>query len=358
VLCFGALSVSAAWLGRRIGTDRAVVLGMLLIAFASGIRLLPSATVFFVSTALLGAAITIGNVLTPTMVKQHVPARHAGTVSGLYTGALIGGAAVASAISAPLASTGLGWRGALAIWAIPAVIAAASWVFVRRGPADHTRRANVKDSRTRPVNAGDDRTGRVVVGGGDGRAGRMNRRVVWGLAVFMGMQSVAYYGVLAWLPALLRDDGVGAGRAGLALSLFNLFGIAAAIVMPALAARYADQRALALAVCAGWGAGLIGLLVAPSAYIVWSVVTGLAQGAAISLALALIVIRARTPDVARRLSGTVQSAGYLIGAAGPFVLGALRDATRSWTASLLALLVATVLMAVGAWGAGRNEVVG
>ena len=70
------------------------------------------------------------------------------------------------------------------------------------------------------------------------------------------------------------------------------------------------------------------------------------------------MLRARTPDVARRLSGTVQSAGYLIGAAGPFVLGALRDATRSWTASLLALLVAVAVMAVGAWGAGRNEVVG
>ena len=103
VLCFGALSVSAAWLGRRIGTDRAIVIGMLLLAFASGVRLLPAATVFILGTALLGAAITIGNVLTPTLVKQHVSSRHAGPVSGLYTGALIGGAAVASAISVPLA---------------------------------------------------------------------------------------------------------------------------------------------------------------------------------------------------------------------------------------------------------------
>jgi len=67
---------------------------------------------------------------------------------------------------------------------------------------------------------------------------------------------------------------------------------------------------------------------------------------------------ARTADVARRLSGTVQSAGYLIGPVGPIVLGALRDGTRSWNASLAALLVAVALMAVGAWGAGRNQVVG
>ena len=103
---------------------------------------------------------------------------------------------------------------------------------------------------------------------------------------------------------------------------------------------------------------MVGLLVEPDLYILWSVLTGLAQGAAIALALALIVLRARTSDVARELSGTVQSAGYLIGAAGPFALGALRDATNSWDASLAALLVAVILMAIGAWGAGRNKVVG
>jgi CP family cyanate transporter-like MFS transporter len=58
------------------------------------------------------------------------------------------------------------------------------------------------------------------------------------------------------------------------------------------------------------------------------------------------------------LSGTVQSVGYLIGAAGPLALGALRDATKGWSASLVALLAAVTVMAIGAWGAGQNKVVG
>ncbi len=338
VLCFGALSTAAAGLGRRIGSDRAVVLGMLVLAVASGVRLLPSAAWFFAGTVVLGAAITIGNVLTPTLVKEHVPGRHVGSVTGLYTGALIGGAAVASAISAPLASTGLGWRGALLVWAVPPVVAAVAWIWVRRGaPAGHSGPTS---------------------GDTPSHKSPMNGWMTWALALFMGTQSLAYFAVLAWLPALLRDHGVGAGRAGLALSLFNLFGIATALVIPALAARSADQRALALSVCGCWAVAVVGLLLEPTAYLVWSVLAGLAQGAAISLAFALIVLRARTADVARRLSGRVQSTGYLIGAAGPIVLGALRDGTRSWNASLAALLVAVALMAVGAWGAGRNQVVG
>ena len=91
---------------------------------------------------------------------------------------------------------------------------------------------------------------------------------------------------------------------------------------------------------------------------IWSIVAGLAQGASISLAFALIVLRARTPEIARGLSGTVQSLGYLIGAAGPFTLGVLRDASSNWTVPLLTLLGAVAAMAIGAWYAGRNATVG
>jgi MFS family permease len=95
------------------------------------------------------------------------------------------------------------------------------------------------------------------------------------------MQSLAYFAVLAWLPAFLRDHGVGAGQAGLALSLYNLFGVVAALLVPTIAGRQTDQRALALTICAAWAAGVIGLLVAPGGYLAWTVIAGLAQGASI-----------------------------------------------------------------------------
>jgi CP family cyanate transporter-like MFS transporter len=352
VLCFSALAAASAALGRRLGNDRAIVLAMVVLAAACALRLLPAAAWFFAGTVVLGAAIAVGNVLTPTLVKQHLAGRSThlvGVATGLYTAALIGGAAVASAISAPLADTGAGWRGALLVWAAPALLAAVAWsVLVRR-----------------PAGVGVPVEGNVQPGTRDGvrEDGRVRPTVTrswvtWALAVFMGTQSLAYFAVLAWLPALLRDNGIDAQQAGLALSLFNLLGIATALVTPTLAGRMTDQRALALSVCGLWAIGTVGLLVDPGLYLVWSVLTGLAQGAAISLALALIVLRARTPDIARQLSGTVQSVGYLIGAVGPFALGALRDATQGWSASLVALLAAVTIMAIGAWGAGQNKVVG
>jgi CP family cyanate transporter-like MFS transporter len=356
VLCFSALAAASAALGRRLGNDRAIVLAMVVLAVACALRLLPAAAWLFAGTLVLGAAIAVGNVLIPTLVKQHLAGRSThlvGVTTGLYTAALIGGAAVASAISAPLADTGAGWRGALLVWAAPALLAAIAWsVLVRRPagvgvPVEGNGQQNVQPGTRDGVRE-------------DGRVRPTVTRswVTWALAVFMGTQSLAYFAVLAWLPALLLDNGIDAQQAGLALSLFNLLGIATALVTPTLAGRMTDQRPLALSVCGLWAIGVVGLLVDPGLYLVWSVFAGLAQGAAISLALALIVLRARTPDVARQLSGTVQSVGYLIGAVGPFALGALRDATQGWTASLVALLAAVTVMAIGAWGAGQNKVVG
>lgn len=330
VLCFALLSPVAAVLGRRVGIEVALLLAMLGIVAGSLARTVPGASWMVAGTALIGAAIAVGNVLVPSIVKQDFPARQA-LVSGLTTAALTGGAAIAAAVSTPLAhTTGLGWRGSLVALGLLAAVAAVVWL------------PQLRRRHAAPV---------VHVGG----SGILRSPITWQLAVFMGMQSMTYYALLAWMPALLREKGVSAAGAGWGLALFNLLGIATAVLVPALAARRRDQRGLALLTCAGWTVGLAGLLVAPSLYPVWAVLTGLAQGAGISLALALLVLRARTPESARDLSGTVQSVGYLLGSTGPLIVGVLRDRSGGWSVPLIALSVAIAVMAIASLGAGRDR---
>lgn len=328
VLCFGGLAAASAALGQRIGSERALMIAMLAVAAGSAVRAIPTVPWVFVGTFVIGAAITVGNVLVPSVIKQHFAVRP-GPVTGLYTAALLGGAALAAGVSAPLAGAGLGWRGSLLVWAIPAVLAVIAWLPSARHPSRPSADAARSVSPLRSV-------------------------VTWALAVFMGSQSLLYFAVLAWLPTLLQDAGISAGQAGLALSLFNLLGIATALVMPSLAARWPDQRVLAWLICLAWAIGVSGLLLYPDAFLLWSSSAGMAQGAAISLVFTLIVLRSQSPDAARALSGTVQSLGYLIGATGPILMGVLRDATSSWTTPLIVLLGSVGLMAVSAFWAGRN----
>ncbi|WP_203869618.1 CynX/NimT family MFS transporter, partial [Plantactinospora endophytica] len=322
VLCFGLLSPFAALLGRRVGIEWALLAAMLGIVLGSLTRTLPHPGWLLVGTALVGAGITVGNVLVPSAVKQHFPGRP-GLATGLSTASMTTGATVAAAVSAPLAyAMGWGWRGSLLAIGAFAGVAALGWLpQVRRR---HTAPA------VEPQRSG---------------AGILRSPVTWQVAVFMGTQSMLYYAILTWLPSILRDQGVAPTRAGAALAVFNLLGIGTALVVPTLAVRRPDQRGLALVVCAGWAVGVLGLLALPTMYLLWTVVAGLAQGAALSLTLTLLVVRARTPASARQLSGAVQSIGYLLSATGPVLFGALRDATTGWDLPLAAMAVVTVLMA-------------
>jgi len=132
-------------------------------------------------------------------------------------------------------------------------------------------------------------------------------------------------------------------------------GAAGALVAPSLAGRMRTQRPLLGAVVVAYAVGLGGLLLWPaSGTLVWVSVFGLAQGAGFALALTLVVLRSPTPLTAARLGGVAQCLGYLVAAAGPFLLGAVHDATGGWTWPLVCLLVLLGSMTWVGWGAAHD----
>jgi CP family cyanate transporter-like MFS transporter len=96
-------------------------------------------------------------------------------------------------------------------------------------------------------------------------------------------------------------------------------------------------------------AGVVGLLAAPGAALLWMVVLGLGQGAALGLGLVLPVLRGRDAEAVASLTAMAMGLGYLVAAAGPWLLGAVRDISGGWTAPLVVLAVVSVLeLPVGA----------
>ncbi len=65
---------------------------------------------------------------------------------------------------------------------------------------------------------------------------------------------------------------------------------------------------------------------------------GCGQGATISLALMVMVLRSANQHEAMALSGMAQGVGYLIAAVGPTLLGALYDIAHNWSLPLAVLL--------------------
>jgi MFS transporter, CP family, cyanate transporter len=349
LLAFAAMSSQAPRLARRYGVERTLLASMLVLTAGILLRSSGPVAALFGGTVLVGLAIAAGNVLLPGLVKRDFPER-TGWMTGLYSGAMGVMATVAVAAAVPLADRlGLGWRGSLACWAVPAAVAALVWVPLARR---HRRAAGAAPSTATDADG-------YPLDGGRSRARSLWRSgLAWQVTVFMGLQSLVFYSTIAWLAEILRDRGLSASAAGWLVSVAQFTGLVTSLAAPPLATRRRSQRphtsASALLSLAGYG----GLLVAGRSLLpLWCVLIGLGQGAMFSLALTLFALRAPDARRAAELSGMAQTIGYLLAASGPTVLGLIHDLTGAWTIPLAALTATTVAILVAGLFAARDALV-
>jgi CP family cyanate transporter-like MFS transporter len=337
VLCFGALAPFVPALARRFGARPAVAGALVVLLVGLLVRLLPGLGFLFLGTAIAGAAIAVGNVLLPVLVRRNFPER-VGLVTGMYSTTLIGFAALAAGVSVPIANAfGGGWRPGLAVWAVPAAIALLVWApqLARRREAGGAPADQLAGARS-----------------------LIHDRVAWAVTMFFAIQSAGFYATLAWLPSVFHSHGASSSKAGLLLSIALVVGLIPALTVPTMAARARDQRTFVWVFVASIAAGWIGIIVAPMwAPYLWVVLLGFGQNAAFPLALTLIVLRGGTVTSTAGLSTLVQTVGYLIAAVAPFAIGAVHDVSGSWTPALFVLLALLVPQLIVGLAASRARLV-
>lgn len=329
VLCLGLFAPLAPVLARRFGAER-VVLGILL-TLGGGIVLRSSfgEVGLFAGSILAGASIGVIGVLLPGIVKRDF-AKHAGTMTGVYTMALCLGAAMAAGATVPLSQHfGQNWAMGLGFWVVPAVLAAMFWLpqVGRRQGAHHAA------YRVR---------------------GLLRDPLAWQVTLYMGLQSSLAYIVFGWLPSILIGRGLTPTQAGLVLSGSVIVQLASSLAAPWLATRGKDQRLAIVIVMLLALAGLFGCLYAPlDGLWGWAILLGLGQGGTFALALTLIVLRSRDAHVAANLSSMAQGFGYTLASMGPFAVGLVHDWTGGWTALGWIFGVIGLGAIIAGLGAGR-----
>jgi MFS transporter, CP family, cyanate transporter len=358
LLAFAVFSPLAPRLSRRAGTERALMLAVIVLAAGVVLRSAPWEAALFSGTLALGAAIAMANTLLPALVKQHFPGRQ-GAMTGLYVATMGFGATVAAGVAVPLAgAVPGGWQTALGCWAGLAVPAAVLWIpQLRRGPGPgRSRQGPGGSGRTTggpPAGATPDPGVAPGADRGAGMAMPWRSPLAWQVTAFMGLQSLGFYVMIGWLPSLLSSHGVSAHAAGWILSLYQLVNLLVSLTMPLFIDRMAGQRAVACGAGLCCAAGYLGLILAPGAAVLWVIVAGAGTGACFVLALSFMALRAQGPGQTAGLSAMAQSVGYLVAAGGPVAFGFLRDASGTWTPSLLMLLATAVVLAAAGLGAGR-----
>ncbi|KTB85464.1 MFS transporter [Pseudomonas syringae pv. syringae PD2774] len=335
LLIFAGVSPLTPWLTRRLGLERALLGALVLIALGC---LVPSAGWYaglWLGTLSIGAGIAVANVLVVPLVKCDFPG-HAALCVGLYAATMALMAALASGIAAPLSGfSNYGWMVSLGVWTLLALIAVVCWW--PHAKAAHPQTAAVASVRRNSV---------------------WSSGIAWQVSIFMALQTMTFYTLIDWFPAMAASGGVNASQAGAYLFVYQAIAVLANLGTSAAIKRLDDQRVPGGICSLTIVVGISGLLLAPSFSLVWLAFAGVGAGMSMVTCLSLFGLRTRDHHQASALSAMAQCVGYGLGACGPFLTGWLHALSGGWALPLVTLVAAACLQVIFAVLAGRNRYVG
>lgn len=329
-LVYIAVSYPAGLFVDRVGTRRALLLGILLIAasaygraFAGGFPGL------FAAVALFGCGGPIVSIGLPKVVAGWFVGRPRALASGIYTTGSSSGSTAALAATNSLVLPLLGsWQATCVAYGMLATaIAAGWWLLARDAPA--------------------------IGGGGGGRdAGTasawrtvLRTRAVW-LVVVVGFTGFMIgHGFRNWLPQILESKGLSSTEAGYMAAVPGVAGIFGSILIARLAQRVGRKPVVAAMLMVICGTLLaVSALSGPVLFPVLAV-QGFCAGAILPLLLSMLM---DLPEVGAGAMGAAAgiyfAVGEIGGFAGPAMMGVLKDLTGSFGVGLSLLAAITAFM--------------
>ena len=160
----------------------------------------------------------------------------------------------------------------------------------------------------------------------------------------MGVQSLGFYSITNFLPAMLIEKGATAVQAGLYASVFQAASLISIVISLFIFPKSSHKQGWTMLLTSLILLGMIGIWQLPlSQTLFWVLLLGTGISGTFSIIMMLFPLRTDSTQEAAALSGMAQSVGYLIACLGPLGIGFLHDWFGTWNASLGIL---TMLMAI------------
>jgi CP family cyanate transporter-like MFS transporter len=307
VLCMGVFALIVPRLAARVGRRRTVALALIALTIALGSRAfegLPG--LLFISAFLAGIGIALGAGLLPGIVREHLP-QSVGAATGIWTAAMMLGAAAGAAFTVPLALFFASWGWALAFWALPAALALAVWLVAER----HGNEGAPSIVRLRDL--------------------PWRHPLAWSLTAYLTLNSIVFYSAIAWLAPSYAERGRDVETSGWIFGLFTVSQVVAALALPHLTERWGGRRsifvlvALVTTICTllvGWYPDFLPLVVVTG--------FGASLGGGFALGLGLLSEYATDAAGAARLTAMAFFVTYTVAAFGPALAGLFMQNVDSW----------------------------
>jgi MFS transporter, CP family, cyanate transporter len=326
---FAIAAVPGSLLIARVGTNLALIVGMVIAGLASGARgAAVDVPTLYAAAITTGFGVAIMQPGMPTLVREWLPNRIGlGTLA--YTSGMLIGSTISSTLTIPYVLPLLdgSWRLDLVFWAVPAFVIAP--VFYLLEPKRRARS-----------------TGQTTVGGRWWP--HWGNPLIWFLGLTLGSNNSAFFSTNAFLGEYLGSLGK-SDLLGPALGWLNGLQLAAPFILLLMANRF-ERRAWPFLL---FGpillASFLALIFVPTelGILVAAAFIGFTTAMTFTPILALPALLSTPGDVARTSAGMF-TVSYTCAIIVPTISGALWDATgRPWTAFLPLCLCAVGLTVFG-----------
>lgn len=335
LLAFSLLSSLVPRLSKRYGMSLVLLFSLILLSLGLVLRSWGSLYTLFIGAAFVGIAITFGNVLMPAFIKDNFTSK-LGLMMGWYSVGMNLTAALAAGLSISIGQwTNMGWQASIGVWLIFGLLGILFWLPQLKEKQSQKYKSKQKQENTSSL---------------------LKSRLAWSVTLFMGLQSVVFYCLSAWLPKVVQDWGMSAESSGWVISYLQFAQLPTTFIGSILAARMNNQKLLGILTGLLISLGVMGIVLFKTQFVIIScILIGIGSGLAFSLSMLFFVLRTQSSQYAAKLSGMAQSFGYFIAALGPLIFGGLFDTFHTWTYSFVFLILCGILLTILGYIAGANK---
>ena len=327
LLAFAIVSPITPKVARALGMEKTLFLSVVVLAVGVVLRSIGFTPTLLVGTVLIGVAIAFGNVLIPGYFKMKFPL-HIGLLMGIYTVSMNLSAGLGAGVSHSIASSPVGWQGALGFSVVLALLTLVIWVPIVRG------------SKVEMLAPTTDAPKKVL----------WKTPLAWAVAFTMGFQSFIFYCTSAWMPEIFVSQGMSEELAGWMMTINQMAQLPMTFIIPIVAGKLTTQRPIVVFFTICYLISFVGIYFEwTSLAALWMIFLGFAGGASFGLCMMLFTLRTQTAHEAADLSGFAQSVGYTIAATGPVLFGLLHELFGNWNMSIVLFIVVSVILSTTAF---------
>ncbi len=315
MMLMGLGAFAAPRIQSLFGTRRSMFAALAILAAGSLLRgFVPDGVSLVLTAVLCGAGVAMIQALMPGLIKANFPSSIA-TVTGLYSAMIMGGGALGARLTPWLAGSQHNWRFALAVLAIPAVLALLTALPILRETSSSGKKSGI--------------TGHLL-----------RRPRTWVLMAAFGLVNAGYSSMVAWLAPYYQSLGLAASTTGNLVAAMAVAQALAAFGLPLVARHSTDRRPWLLLTLAMQAIGFAGLALAPQlSPFFWSAICGAGLGGSFALAMITSLDHLPKPEEAGALAAMMQGGGFLIAALGPVATAFLHGLTGSFASGWIMHLV-------------------